>query len=206
MQVNYDDNNPFSEGFQERERRERLREQQERQRVQLLQEVRHHIVFTVTMSRPSLNMQLFVSSRWSVTRPCSREWSWSSRLSTGPQGPLALLLLLLQQEKICLKWPSSVLNHHRTFCRHAQFPGLLSRTKTRLFPGRAAPKELRTLELYWHLVSGPALASLSLDPYRGSWVLLGQIRSSLLQGPCPIQKARLVGLDLSLCPRPPPAL
>uniref|UniRef100_H3D7P3 Lysine methyltransferase 2C n=1 Tax=Tetraodon nigroviridis TaxID=99883 RepID=H3D7P3_TETNG len=38
-QVNYDDNNPFSEGFQERERRERLREQQERQRVQLLQEV-----------------------------------------------------------------------------------------------------------------------------------------------------------------------
>lgn len=38
-QVNFDDNNPFSEGFQERERRERLREQQERQRVQLLQEV-----------------------------------------------------------------------------------------------------------------------------------------------------------------------
>ncbi|XP_063062990.1 histone-lysine N-methyltransferase 2C isoform X3 [Engraulis encrasicolus] len=37
--VNFDDNNPFSEGFQERERRERLREQQERQRVQLMQEV-----------------------------------------------------------------------------------------------------------------------------------------------------------------------
>ncbi|TMS00870.1 Histone-lysine N-methyltransferase 2C, partial [Larimichthys crocea] len=37
-QVNFDDNNPFSEGFQERERRERLREQQERQRVQLMQE------------------------------------------------------------------------------------------------------------------------------------------------------------------------
>uniref|UniRef100_UPI003AAECAA4 histone-lysine N-methyltransferase 2C isoform X1 n=1 Tax=Centroberyx gerrardi TaxID=166262 RepID=UPI003AAECAA4 len=35
----FDDNNPFSEGFQERERRERLREQQERQRVQLMQEV-----------------------------------------------------------------------------------------------------------------------------------------------------------------------
>ncbi|XP_069368224.1 histone-lysine N-methyltransferase 2C-like isoform X3 [Paralichthys olivaceus] len=38
-QVKFDDNNPFSEGFQERERRERLREQQERQRVQLMQEV-----------------------------------------------------------------------------------------------------------------------------------------------------------------------
>ncbi|XP_060900714.1 histone-lysine N-methyltransferase 2C isoform X1 [Labrus mixtus] len=37
--MNFDDNNPFSEGFQERERRERLREQQERQRVQLMQEV-----------------------------------------------------------------------------------------------------------------------------------------------------------------------
>ncbi|XP_023181708.1 histone-lysine N-methyltransferase 2C-like isoform X7 [Xiphophorus maculatus] len=38
-QVKFDDNNPFSEGFLERERRERLREQQERQRVQLMQEV-----------------------------------------------------------------------------------------------------------------------------------------------------------------------
>uniref|UniRef100_A0AAV2JQ26 [Histone H3]-lysine(4) N-trimethyltransferase n=1 Tax=Knipowitschia caucasica TaxID=637954 RepID=A0AAV2JQ26_KNICA len=37
-EVKFDDNNPFSEGFQERERRERLREQQERQRVQLMQE------------------------------------------------------------------------------------------------------------------------------------------------------------------------
>ncbi|KAG7269372.1 hypothetical protein CRUP_015698, partial [Coryphaenoides rupestris] len=43
-QVNFDDNNPFSEGFQERERRERLREQQERQRVQLMQEVERHRV------------------------------------------------------------------------------------------------------------------------------------------------------------------
>lgn len=42
LQVKFDDNNPFSEGFQERERRERLREQQERQRVQLMQEVKHH--------------------------------------------------------------------------------------------------------------------------------------------------------------------
>ncbi|KAF7643369.1 hypothetical protein LDENG_00240600 [Lucifuga dentata] len=40
--VKFDDNNPFSEGFQERERRERLREQQERQRVQLMQEVERH--------------------------------------------------------------------------------------------------------------------------------------------------------------------
>ncbi|KAM8967644.1 histone-lysine N-methyltransferase 2C isoform 3-T3 [Pelodytes ibericus] len=37
--VEFDDNNPFSENFQERERRERLREQQERQRIQLMQEV-----------------------------------------------------------------------------------------------------------------------------------------------------------------------
>lgn len=37
--VEFDDNNPFSESFQERERKERLREQQERQRVQLMQEV-----------------------------------------------------------------------------------------------------------------------------------------------------------------------
>lgn len=37
--VEFDDNNPFSEGFQERERKERLREQQERQRIQLMQEV-----------------------------------------------------------------------------------------------------------------------------------------------------------------------
>ncbi|XP_078100895.1 histone-lysine N-methyltransferase 2C-like isoform X2 [Sander vitreus] len=41
-QVKFDDNNPFSEGFQERERRERLREQQERQRVQLMHEVERH--------------------------------------------------------------------------------------------------------------------------------------------------------------------
>ncbi|XP_034021214.1 LOW QUALITY PROTEIN: uncharacterized protein LOC117505783 [Thalassophryne amazonica] len=39
-QVKFDDNNPFSEGFQERERRERMREQQEKQRVQLLEETR----------------------------------------------------------------------------------------------------------------------------------------------------------------------
>ncbi|XP_028290011.1 histone-lysine N-methyltransferase 2C-like isoform X2 [Gouania willdenowi] len=44
-QVKFDDNNPFSEGFQERERRERLREQQERQRLQLMQEVeRQHVL------------------------------------------------------------------------------------------------------------------------------------------------------------------
>ncbi|XP_038654347.1 histone-lysine N-methyltransferase 2C isoform X4 [Scyliorhinus canicula] len=40
--VEFDDNNPFSECFQERERRERLREQQERQRVQLMKEVERH--------------------------------------------------------------------------------------------------------------------------------------------------------------------
>lgn len=61
LQVNYDDNNPFSEGFQERERRERLREQHERERVQLLQEVTHPIVFIITMTTASQNLQLFVS-------------------------------------------------------------------------------------------------------------------------------------------------
>ncbi|XP_040290054.1 histone-lysine N-methyltransferase 2C isoform X1 [Bufo bufo] len=40
--VEFDDNNPFSETFQERERKERLREQQERQRIQLMQEVDRH--------------------------------------------------------------------------------------------------------------------------------------------------------------------
>ncbi|XP_072769606.1 histone-lysine N-methyltransferase 2C-like [Nerophis lumbriciformis] len=43
-QVKFDDNNPFSEGFQERERRERIREQQERQRVHLMQGVDCHRV------------------------------------------------------------------------------------------------------------------------------------------------------------------
>lgn len=42
--MKFDDNNPFSEGFQERERRERLREQQERQRVQLMQEVQQYML------------------------------------------------------------------------------------------------------------------------------------------------------------------
>ncbi|XP_056329618.1 histone-lysine N-methyltransferase 2C isoform X7 [Danio aesculapii] len=42
--VNFDDTNPFSEGFQERERKERLREQQERQRMQIIKEVeRQHV-------------------------------------------------------------------------------------------------------------------------------------------------------------------
>lgn len=44
--MKFDDNNPFSEGFQERERRERLREQQERQRVQLMQEVKHFAIIS----------------------------------------------------------------------------------------------------------------------------------------------------------------
>ncbi|KAM9839742.1 histone-lysine N-methyltransferase 2C-like [Aulostomus maculatus] len=50
-QVKFDDNNPFSEGFQERERRERLKEQQERQRVQLMQEVERHRVLQQRLER-----------------------------------------------------------------------------------------------------------------------------------------------------------
>ncbi|XP_061096332.1 histone-lysine N-methyltransferase 2C-like isoform X3 [Conger conger] len=48
--VKFDDNNPFSEGFQERERKERLREQQERQRVQLMQEVERQRVLQQRMA------------------------------------------------------------------------------------------------------------------------------------------------------------
>lgn len=49
--MKFDDNNPFSEGFQERERKERLREQQERQRVQLMQEVKLFVSCHHTDSR-----------------------------------------------------------------------------------------------------------------------------------------------------------
>ncbi|XP_053324300.1 histone-lysine N-methyltransferase 2C isoform X3 [Spea bombifrons] len=53
--VHFDDNNPFSETFQERERKERLREQQERQRIQLMQEVDRHrnLQQRLEMEKPS---------------------------------------------------------------------------------------------------------------------------------------------------------
>lgn len=68
-----------------------------------------------------------------------------------------LVLPLLQLEKVCLRCPSSVRNHPRTFCRHARFPGPLNRPRARLVPStrgptRATPKELQTLELFWRLV------------------------------------------------------
>ncbi|XP_041421719.1 histone-lysine N-methyltransferase 2C isoform X3 [Xenopus laevis] len=55
--VEFDDNNPFSENFQERERKERLREQQERQRIQLMQEVDRQRVLQqrLEMIGPDLN-------------------------------------------------------------------------------------------------------------------------------------------------------
>lgn len=60
LQVKFDDNNPFSEGFQERERRERLREQQERQRVQLMHEVKQRTVSTIERAvRPDTPVNLF---------------------------------------------------------------------------------------------------------------------------------------------------
>ncbi|XP_069585854.1 histone-lysine N-methyltransferase 2C isoform X5 [Ranitomeya imitator] len=72
--VEFDDNNPFSETFQERERKERLREQQERQRIQLMQEVdrqralqqrlemeQHGIVGPDTNNRPLSQMTFFSS-------------------------------------------------------------------------------------------------------------------------------------------------
>lgn len=134
----------------------------------------------VTLVRPSVTMQPLSRVRWSVTGRCSRGWSWSSRLSSGPPQldlllflPPPLLLALLLLEKACLRWPSSVLNHHRTSCRHARFLGLLSQTRVSLVPTRASPKELQTLELFWCLLSGPgpppstAWASLRRDPHRG---------------------------------------
>lgn len=52
--VNFDDTNPFSEGFQERERKERLREQHERQRMQIIKEVeRQHVKHCVEQQQVS---------------------------------------------------------------------------------------------------------------------------------------------------------
>ncbi|XP_077158924.1 histone-lysine N-methyltransferase 2C isoform X5 [Paroedura picta] len=72
--VEFDDNNPFSESFQERERKERLREQQERQRIQLMQEVdrqralqqrmemeQHGTMSSELNARPSLSQAPFFS-------------------------------------------------------------------------------------------------------------------------------------------------
>ncbi|XP_054847651.1 histone-lysine N-methyltransferase 2C isoform X2 [Eublepharis macularius] len=73
--VEFDDNNPFSESFQERERKERLREQQERQRIQLMQEVdrqralqqrmemeQHGTIGSEVNGRPSLSQIPFFNS------------------------------------------------------------------------------------------------------------------------------------------------
>ncbi|KAL8164898.1 UNVERIFIED_CONTAM: Histone-lysine N-methyltransferase 2C, partial [Gekko kuhli] len=73
--VEFDDNNPFSESFQERERKERLREQQERQRIQLMQEVdrqralqqrmemeQHGTMGSELTPRPSLSQVPFFNS------------------------------------------------------------------------------------------------------------------------------------------------
>lgn len=73
--VEFDDNNPFSESFQERERKERLREQQERQRIQLMQEVdrqralqqrmemeQHGTAGSELNARPSLSQVPFFNS------------------------------------------------------------------------------------------------------------------------------------------------
>uniref|UniRef100_A0ACB8FVY7 Histone-lysine N-methyltransferase 2C n=1 Tax=Sphaerodactylus townsendi TaxID=933632 RepID=A0ACB8FVY7_9SAUR len=73
--VEFDDNNPFSESFQERERKERLREQQERQRIQLMQEVdrqralqqrmemeQHGTMGSALNARPSLSQAPFFNT------------------------------------------------------------------------------------------------------------------------------------------------
>lgn len=85
-QVNYDDNNPFSEGFQERERRERLREQQERQRVQLLQEVRHPIVVMVTRPGRGSPAALCVRSGGASAGPAAENGAGAAGSLRGPRG------------------------------------------------------------------------------------------------------------------------
>ncbi|XP_029444302.1 histone-lysine N-methyltransferase 2C isoform X2 [Rhinatrema bivittatum] len=73
--VEFEDNNPFSESFQERERKERLREQQERQRIQLMQEVdrqralqqklemeQHGIIGSELSNRTALSQMSFFTS------------------------------------------------------------------------------------------------------------------------------------------------
>lgn len=85
--MNFDDNNPFSEGFQERERRERLREQQERQRVQLMQEVKHHAAVTHTTG--SSNTQLFI---FFFSSQVERHRALQQRLELEQQGLLGASL------------------------------------------------------------------------------------------------------------------
>ncbi|XP_026645202.1 histone-lysine N-methyltransferase 2C isoform X10 [Microtus ochrogaster] len=103
--VEFDDNNPFSESFQERERKERLREQQERQRVQLMQEVdrqralqqrmemeQHGLMSAELVNRTPVSQMPFYASE----RPC--DFLQSSRpLQQSPQHQQQMGPVLQQQ-------------------------------------------------------------------------------------------------------------
>ncbi|XP_048118756.1 histone-lysine N-methyltransferase 2C isoform X1 [Alosa alosa] len=67
--VNFDDTNPFSEGFQERERKERLREQQERQRVQLMKEVERQRALKQRMEMEMQQQQQALMSPEGLLKP-----------------------------------------------------------------------------------------------------------------------------------------
>lgn len=67
--VNFDDTNPFSEGFQERERKERLREQQERQRVQLMKEVERQRALKQRMEMEMQQQQQALMSPEGLMKP-----------------------------------------------------------------------------------------------------------------------------------------
>uniref|UniRef100_A0A2K6EMQ7 Histone-lysine N-methyltransferase 2C n=1 Tax=Propithecus coquereli TaxID=379532 RepID=A0A2K6EMQ7_PROCO len=75
--VEFDDNNPFSESFQERERKERLREQQERQRIQLMQEVDRQ---RALQQRMEMEQHGMVGSEISSRTPVSQIPFYSSEL------------------------------------------------------------------------------------------------------------------------------
>uniref|UniRef100_A0A8D0HQT7 [histone H3]-lysine(4) N-methyltransferase n=1 Tax=Sphenodon punctatus TaxID=8508 RepID=A0A8D0HQT7_SPHPU len=100
--VEFDDNNPFSESFQERERKERLREQQERQRIQLMQEVdrqralqqrmemeQHSMIGSELNTRPPLSQIPFFNSEL----PCD----FMQPLQQSPQHQQQQMGQMLQQ-------------------------------------------------------------------------------------------------------------
>ncbi|XP_064202618.1 histone-lysine N-methyltransferase 2C-like isoform X6 [Anguilla rostrata] len=94
--VKFDDNNPFSEGFQERERKERLREQQERQRVQLMQEVERQ---RALQQRLELEQQGMMGADASANRaPLSQMAFYNSELPQDFMQPQRPMLPQQQQQ------------------------------------------------------------------------------------------------------------
>lgn len=67
-----------------------MKEQQERQRVHLLQEVGHPIVFIVNMTTVSQNLQLFVSRQVELHRALEQRMEMEQQGLFGPPGGLAV--------------------------------------------------------------------------------------------------------------------